>query len=87
MQVGSLPGWTRPKGVGCELLGCVELGALGAAHGVSKGSTEAKGTTSGVGRGERATTTVEVGAYQSKHYREDKQKGGREAKTAPRHRA
>ena len=59
MQVGSLPGWrTRPKGGGCELE-CVGIGTL---PGVSTGSTEAKGTTSGVGRGEGTTAAVEAGA-------------------------
>ena len=38
------------------------IGTLGAAPGVSTGSTEAKGTTSGVGRGEGTTAAVEAGA-------------------------
>ena len=62
VQVGSLPGWrTRPKGGGCELE-CVGIGTLSAAPGVSTGSTEVKGTTSGVGRGEGKTAAVEAGA-------------------------
>ena len=60
MQGGSLPGWrTRPKGGGCELE-CVGIGALGVAPGVSTGSTEAKGTTPGAGRGEGTTAAVEL---------------------------